>query len=287
MNEHAFHKGYSLVVREGDDLERLLPAIAAAGFEGIEPTFVTGAIPSPEEHTSEARKLRGICDRLGLSIPSMRAGRVPWTTIPSNDAQARSAALDHMRLAFESLQIMGGTVLLVVPGDRVPDVDYHTHWRRVVEFGRAAREIAAEFDMKIGLENVEARFPVSELDWRALIDEIAGDRVGVYLDVGNVRWLGFGFPDQWIRTLGSRIVQVHFKDATYRLAGGTLHAEVRQLLEGDVDWQAVMRALNEIGYRGWISVEPESYRFLSERLPERLSADLDVLFKLDSGGPGR
>ena len=286
MSEQAFRKGYSLVVREGDDLERLLPAIAAAGFEGIEPTFVTGAIPSPEEPTSGARQLRDVCDRLGLSIPSMRAGRIPWTTIPSNHARDRSAALDHIRKAFESLQIMGGTVLLVVPGDRIPEVDYHTHWRRVVEFGRAAGEIAAEFDMRIGLENVEARFPVSEIDWRSLIDEIASDSVGVYLDVGNVRWLGFGFPDQWIRTLGSRIVQVHFKDATYRLAGGTLHAEVRQLLEGDVDWPAVMRALNETGYRGWISVEPEAYRFMPERLPMRLSVDLDALFKLNSGGPG-
>jgi len=287
VSEDAFQKGYSLVVREGDDLERLIPAIAAAGFDGIEPTFVTGAIPSPEAHTSGARQLRDLCDRLGLTIPSMRAGTVPWTTIPSNEARDRSATLDHMRIAFESLQIMGGSVLLVVPGDRTSEVDYHTHWRRVVEFGRAAGEMAAEFDMKIGLENVEARFPVSELDWRGLIDEIASDNVGVYLDVGNVRWLGLGFPDQWIRTLGSRIVQVHFKDATYRLAGATLHAEVRQLLEGDVDWPAVMRALNEVDYSGWISVEPESYRYLSERLPDRLSADLDAVFKLNSGGVRR
>jgi hypothetical protein len=43
------------------------------------------------------------------------------------------------------------------------------------------------------------------------------------------------------------ICQVHFKDAAF---GGVL----RNLLAGDVDWQAVVRALRTSGYRGWISI---------------------------------
>jgi hexulose-6-phosphate isomerase len=196
----------------------------------------------------------------------------------------RARALDHTRRAFECLDVMGGEVLLVVPGMRTPAVDYHTHWRRVVEYGQAAAEIAAEFDMRIGLENVEARFPVSELDWCALIDEIANDRVGVYLDVGNVLWLGLGFPEQWIRTFGSRIVRVHFKDARYRLHGATVHSEIHQLLNGDVDWPAVLAALDDVSYSGWVSVEPEPYNCLPDQLPKRLAADLDALFDHHAGG---
>jgi len=263
-------------------MDSYLPAIASAGFDGIEPTFVDGAIPSPIAGSgpplAEAKELRKRCDDLGLDIPSLRAGRVPWTTIPSADPQERKTALDHTRRAFECLKVMGGTVLLVVPGARTQSVDYQTHWLRVVEYARAAAKIAAEFDGRIGFENVEARFPVSELDWKALIDEIDNDRVGMYLDVGNVVWLGFGYPDQWIHTLSNRIVQVHFKDANYRLHGATLHSEVRQVLDGEVDWKSVIEALAEIRYEGWISVEPEAYHQFPHRLPLHLAANLAEIF---------
>jgi L-ribulose-5-phosphate 3-epimerase len=283
MKDKRFSKGYSLVVHE-NDITGFLPAIAEAGFDGVEPTFVTGALPSPENHLEEARRLRAVCDGLGLAVPSMRGGRVPWTTIISADAGERARALEHTRRACETLTVLGGSVLLVVPGERTPGIDLATHWHRVVDYGRAAADIAAGFGMRIGLENVEARFPSSERDWLALIEEIGSDRLGIYLDVGNVLWMGFGYPEDWIRTLGKHIVQVHFKDASYRLYGATLHAEIRQLLDGEVNWPEVMRALDEISYRGWISVEPESYRHLPERLPRRLASDLDALFKLGTGG---
>ncbi|GIT08505.1 MAG: hypothetical protein CM1200mP30_21350 [Pseudomonadota bacterium] len=45
---------------------------------------------------------------------------------------------------------------------------------------------------------------------REFIDNFNTSQVGVYFDVGNV--LLTGYPDQWIRILGSRIKRVHIKD---------------------------------------------------------------------------
>jgi len=282
MNEKAhFSKGYSLVIRD-EHLATLLPAIARAGFDGVEPTFVEGALPSPnvDDPSRSAKELAARCSDLGLRIPSMRGGRVPWWSIPSFTAKDREIAIDHTRRALEVLAVMGGSVLLVVPGGRSPEVDYFTHWRRVVEYGRAAGELARTYGVQIGLENVEAAFPSSLRDWRDLIDEIDDPGVGMYFDVGNVLWLGFGYPEEWVSHLAERIVQVHFKDARFRLAGTALHSEIHQLLNGDVDWPRVMAAVRGIGYQGWISVEPEAYRHAPERLPERLSRDLDAVFQL-------
>ncbi len=280
-NRRSFLKGYSLVVREGIDIEHTLPAIARAGFDGIEPTFVAGAIPDPEtdlpESMQHAKRLRSICEGLGLAIPSMRGGRVPWRTIPSDDPGERKKAVNHTRRALELVAAMGGAALLVVPGERSPGVSYDTHWKRVVEFAHTVAEFARDIQVRIGFENVEARFPVSVRDWKALIDEIDSEWIGVYLDVGNVLWMGFGYPEHWIRALDRRIVQVHFKDARYRLHGATLHSEIHHILEGDVNWPEVVEALDQIGYSGWISVEPEAYTYLPERLPERLAADLDAI----------
>jgi L-ribulose-5-phosphate 3-epimerase len=266
-------KGFSLIWDDAAMIDWLLPFIAEAGFEGIEPTFNPGKIPSPKNYAKQAPKLKKQCDQLGLIIPSLRAGGRPWTTIPSSDPKERREALEHTRKALECLKLMGGSVLLVVPGQIRADISYDEHWKRVVEYGQKVSAIAEEFDAIIGLENVEARFPISLRDWRDLISEINHPRIRMYLDVGNITWLGLGFPEQWIAALEGLICQVHFKDAEF---GGAL----RNLLAGDVDWPSVMGALRNSGYEGWISVEPVWYQHAPQRLARRLSRDLDAIFAL-------
>jgi L-ribulose-5-phosphate 3-epimerase len=153
------------------------------------------------------------------------------------------------------------------------DTSYREHWKRVVDFSREIGQIAAGYSITIGLENVEARFPLSVRDWGDLLAEIDHPSVRIYFDVGNVVWLGLGYPEQWLVALKDWICALHFKDATF---GGHL----RNLLAGDIDWPAVSAALDQIDYQGWISVEPEWYRHEPKRLPARLSADLDAILSL-------
>ena len=68
-------------------------------------------------------------------------------------------------------------------------------------------------------------FLLSPLEMRRLIDEVASPHVGVLFDTGNV--VQFGFPEQWIRILGSRIKEVHLKD--FRRAVGTVSGFVSLL----------------------------------------------------------
>jgi hexulose-6-phosphate isomerase len=272
-SELKFQKGFSSIWRWEEELERLLPAIASAGFAGIEPTFNTGAIPSPESYSAQAITLARRCRDLGLRIPSLRGGMRFWDTIPSPESAERAQALEHAKKALECLAILGGRTLLVVPGRVRPDVSYEDHWKRAVDFAQKAGEIANRFGMVIGLENVEARFPLSVREWNELLAEISHPAVRMYLDVGNVFWLGLGFPEQWILSLQDRICQVHFKDALF---GKSLC----HILEGEVNWRGVAGALKKINYQGWISVEPEWYAFAPERMPERLSKDLDAIFAL-------
>ena len=266
-------KGFSSQWRSEEEMKQLLRAIAAAGFAGVEPTFNTGAIPSPEFYPAQAKEFAGRCRDLGLEVPSLRGGMRFWDTIPSPNPAERARALEHAKKALECLAILGGKTLLVVPGRIHPDVSYEDHWKRTVDFARQAGELAKQAEAVIGLENVEARFPLSVREWNELLAEINHPSVRMYLDVGNVLWLGLGFPEQWIFSLRSRICQVHFKDAFF---GKSLC----HLLEGEVNWKGVVKALKSIQYEGWIGVEPEWYRFSPERLPERLSQDLDAIFAL-------
>ena len=268
-----FKKGFSSLWSSISQIDQLLPAIAQAGFDGIEPTFNPGAIPSPEFYQDDAKFLRSRCFDLGLEIPSMRGGRVFWGTIPSNKHSIRQQALDHCQKACECLAEMGGKTLLVIPGEQQKDVPFSEHWKRVIEFSYQAGDMAQEYGVQIGFENTEAKFPLSVLDWKTLLTEITHANVGMYFDVGNVIWLELGSPEDWLREMQNEIVQIHFKDA---FSGGVLV----NILEGDVNWPEVMKAIREIHYKGWISVEPEWYTHAPWQLPHNLSANLDVIFRL-------
>jgi sugar phosphate isomerase/epimerase len=65
-----------------------------------------------------------------------------------------------------------------------------------------------------------------------------------------------------IRRLGSRIKHVHFKDAVGRKGPMGTSFLFPFLGEGATDWPVFFGALKDIGYKGIISVEFESFRFM-------------------------
>ncbi len=93
---------------------------------------------------------------------------------------------------------------------------------------------------------------VSPLEMVSYIGEFQSPWVQAWFDVGNV--VLYGFPQDWIRTLGKSIVKVHLKDFKRKEDG---YAWVN-LGDGDVDWAAVRQAFTEIGYSGSVITELKS-----------------------------
>jgi len=79
--------------------------------------------------------------------------------------------------------------------------------------------------------------------------------VGSYFDIGNI--LTYGWPEQWIRILGKRVAKVHIKEYSRTIADkqGKSAGFGVKLQEGNVNWPAVMKALDDIGYNDWATVE--------------------------------
>jgi hexulose-6-phosphate isomerase len=105
--------------------------------------------------------------------------------------------------------------------------------------------VAEELGVVIGVENVWNRVLLSPLEMRDFIDGFSSPGVGAYLDVGNM--IVSGYAEDWVSILGRRVCSVHFKD--FKRSVGTL-AGFCDLLEGDVNYPAVMRALRAVGYDG-------------------------------------
>lgn len=273
MISKLYKTGFSTLWSTKKQAEYLLRAISSAGFDGVEPTFNSAAIPSPEGMVDETLWLKKSCDQLGLSIPSMRGGRLFWKTIPSSDPAERKRAVDHCRFGLEAVARMGGDVLLVVPGEAAAGIPFYDHWKRVIEFTNQCVESARSFGVNIAFENTEARFPLSIKDWFTLFKEIDDPIVGMYLDVGNILWCESGNPAEWIKELAPWIKRIHFKDS---FPGNC----IVNILEGAMDWKAVMNAVREINYGGWILVEPEWFQFAPELLPGHLAKNLKAIFEL-------
>ncbi len=266
--------GFSSAWKNEEHLRKTLPVIQEAGFQGIEPTFLQGCIPSPEGYHTEARLIRNLAETYSLEIPSMRGGRVFWHTVAHAQAQQRMLALDHTKRALEALAVMGGDVLLVVPGQRQHDIPYHRHWERAVEFARRAGEEASKHHMTIALENTEAGFPASLWDWKKFLHDINHPCVGMYLDAGNIIWQDLGDPSQWIRELSPWVRRIHFKDA---VRGERLVL----LLEGEMNWPEVMGTVRSIGWDNWLTVEPDWYRWAPEVVPVHVMTSLKAILELE------
>jgi len=120
----------------------------------------------------------------------------------------------------------------------------------------------------LAVEEVWNNFLLSPLEFARYVDEFRSPWVRAYFDVGNV--VRFGWPQDWIRTLGRRIRKVHVKDFKGGPGLGT-GGEWVNLLEGSIDWREVRAALMEVGFNDFLTLElgggDEGYlRDLSGRL---------------------
>jgi L-ribulose-5-phosphate 3-epimerase len=233
-----------------------------AGFEQIECATVTDR--------AEAQEIKNASEAAGLPIHSVM-NQVHWRyPLSSADQDVVARSLKGMRTSLENASFWGAGVVLLVPAVVNPQTGYREAWARSQEQIRKLIPLANKLRVVIGIENVWNKFLLSPIEFARYIDGFSSPWVRAYFDVGNV--LLYGYPQDWIRTLGKRIVRLHLKD--FRLRGSTF--EWTALGEGDVDWPEVSRALAEIGFNGIATCElpagDEAYlREVSQRVDRLLS----------------
>ncbi|HZQ80879.1 MAG TPA: sugar phosphate isomerase/epimerase family protein [Gaiellaceae bacterium] len=236
-------------------LDRCLRVARKAGFDAVEVNLEPGLPYELDSPDAAIAELGSLIRAHGLAISSLHS-REQWRfPITSSRPAVAAEGKRVVRRLAECAKLLDVDAILVVaggvdmsllgPDDEV--VPYDAAYERAQE---ALAELAREVDVLLCIENVWTKFLLSPLEFRRFVDELDHPLVGVYFDVGNV--LAHGYPEQWIRILGSRIKRVHIKD--YKRAVGTEHG-FTGLLQGDVDWPEVMAALREIGYDSYLTAE--------------------------------
>ena len=232
-----------------------------AGFDGIE--------TMSHLDRNEVLKAR---DATGLAVPSV-CGALHWKYLLSDpDPKVRENGIEALKVALEDAQAYGADTVLLVPGRVTDTVRYDECWDRSVAEIRKALPLAEKLNVKIAIENVWNNFLLSPIEAAQYIDQFQSAMVKAYFDCGNI--LAYGWPEQWIKILGNRIAKVHIKEYSRKIAdtqGKSAGFNVK-LREGDVNWSAVMKSFDEIGYNGWTTIEqpggdtPEGLKDLCDRL---------------------
>lgn len=226
------------------------------GYDGIELSFDGNGPISPQSAETELMEIRKAAESHGLSLYSLASGLYWSISLTAEDPAERERAEQLVRKQLDAAAALGCDTILILPGmvsglgAADPVVPYEIVYERAQAALLRLAEYAEKKRVTIGIENVWNKFLLSPMEMRDFIDRIGSRRVAAYFDVGNV--VRDGYPEQWIRILGHRIAKVHFKD--YKRAIGTISGFV-ELLAGDVDFAAVMRALREVGYDGWVTAE--------------------------------
>ncbi len=248
------------------------------GFDSIELCIAGNGVLTDKTTQEECKAIVVEAKRVGIKISSIASGE-SWGKSPtSNDANVRKAIIEFTKKALQVTKWLGADAYLFVPGAVdvffLPDAEvipYDICYKRAVDVVKRLVPTAEKLGVTLAIENVWNKFLLSPLEMRNFIDSFESKRVGAYFDIGNV--LLTGYPEQWIKILGKRIKRVHIKD--FKKSFGTAEGFV-DLLEGDVDFATVKKALAAIGYKGYVTAEMIPY---SPGRPEKTAKAMKKIFK--------
>ena len=250
-------KGISIWSFAEPDIKKCFQLAKDAGYDGVEVALDLEGPVNVNSTKEEMLELKAYAESIGLELYSVASG-LYWTyNYTSANAENRAKAKEITKKQLEIASWLGCNTILVVPGavnvafePGSEIVEYDVAYERALEALRELAPVAESYKVSIGVENVWNKFLVSPMEMADFIDKVGSNYVGSYFDVGNVLYVGY--PEHWIKVLGSRIKKVHFKD--YRRQAGDLHGFV-DLLSGDVNWPAVMEQFKNIQYDGWVTAE--------------------------------
>jgi len=237
---------WGMIKEEGLSVLDKFKLVKDLGFDGIELDWPNEL---NEKEILEAR------DKTGLELPGV-VNSLHWKKpFSSPDPAVRKELSDSMIEAFHKTKLYGGTTVLLVPGKVDDKIRYDEVWERSTAEIKKLLPEAEKTGIKIAIENVWNNFLLSPMEAANYIDQFDSEMIGWYMDIGNV--VRYGWPDQWVRILGKRIIKVDIKDYSRKKQTDEGIWEGFKVLLGDghADYAKVNVALKEVGYSGWGSAE--------------------------------
>ena len=228
----------SMLPKDMSYLDRFKLAIDC-GFEAMEAQTITDQ--------KEAEQIKEAADKAKLRIHSVM-NMAHWANpLSSSDPAKVAASMKGMETSLRNAKLWGADTVLLVPAVVDATTTIPQAWQRSVPNIKKLIPLAKELNVVIAIEEVWNKFLLTPYDLAKYVDEFKSPWVKAYFDVGNI--VMYGYPQEWIRALGKRIVKFHLKDFD------TKTRNFVPLREGSIEWPEVRKAIADIGYNGYLTVE--------------------------------
>jgi sugar phosphate isomerase/epimerase len=206
------------------------------GFSGVEVSLGREELRSSGPETIRARG-RG----RGLEIHALVLGEHNHGGLADADATVAAAAAEDVRTAIAWASELGAGAILIPFFARGELVGEDAVDRCAAAFASLC-PVAAERGVILAFEGL-----LPARDVRRLAERVQSPSFGCYFDLANPLRRGLDSATE-IRSLGELVTRVHVKDT--RVGPGDVHPG-----RGRVDFVECARALAEIGYDGWLTLE--------------------------------
>ena len=257
-----------------------LRGIKQAGFEGVE---ILADVPHAYPDAIDAsltNEVKRELETLGLAVSNINVNCSfgYWKDAPpepyfepgliSPNPQHRA---DRTRLIMKALEFardVGAKNVSITSGRMLGGMPPEPAARQFAESIRPILDRADKLDVNVGIECEPGLYLEYVAELREWIDRLNHPRLGANLDIGHSQVIGESIPDV-VKMLNNRIWNMHVEDIPgrkhYHMIPG----------QGTLDWQGLKRALEEIRYPNFLTVElythwqnpqeaaDQSYRFLS------------------------
>jgi inosose dehydratase len=248
--------------------EQVLDEIAATGYSGVE-LGPYGFLPTDPSMLRDALAARGL-KLLSAYVPVRFADA-------DNLAQAEAAALTVGRLLASQDAV---AIVLADDAGTVPDlirqagkragqsILSEAEWDRYAAgVSRVACTLHDETGLMCVFHHHCAGYVETAEEVRALFSRVDDDLLGLCLDSGHWHFAG-GDAVGAIREYGSRVRYLHFKDCHPERRAEALKRDLdyfqatglgvfSELGTGSVDFPAIVREMDALGYDGWAVVEQD------------------------------
>lgn len=228
--------------------------------------------------------LKAYADEIGIEICQTHGRGFGFFNKKDED----QALIENARLDFYASSILGAPICVVHAVTTMFHPDAEPQFMRDLNFDMYNRMIplAKNYGVKIATETFGDALGGKCCDFFGNIDEFIDsyERICAYSD--NADWLtvcvdtghtnkasrfnGNPEPARAIRMLGSRITCLHLNDNNKMSDQHLIPfiAKCGSFIEGTIDWDDTLDALDEIGYNGVYNLELSMCRYGAEIMPE-------------------
>ncbi|MGD0005052.1 MAG: sugar phosphate isomerase/epimerase family protein [Anaerolineaceae bacterium] len=222
----------------------ILDKVKAMGFDVFEPAL-------EEPGLVDAERLGERLQQLGLDC-SVCGAFGPTRDLSSEDAAIRANAFEYICALVDAAAAVGAGVVngpmysAVGKARLLPPAERRAEWQRAVEGLRRAAGYAGEHAVRLAIEPLN-RYETDMINTAAqgleMIDAVGAANLGLHLDTFHMH-LEEKDSAAAIRLAGPRLFHFHACENDRGVPG-----------TGQVHWQAIAQALEQIDYRGSVVIE--------------------------------